>query len=595
MSPMEVCFKYQKSVSKIKGGFYNPRMRAWEHMQRWQRYGRAVPLFLGFLVCWGPGNAAAQGVAAQRDPRPSELAARTSVVRGRVLSAGSDVAAPIRDARVSVSAPAGSVEPVFTDSSGHFEIQGLTTGRYTVTAEKTGFVRTRYGSKSDLDPPIPVDVGDAAAVDGIDIRMPKGAAILGRIVDELGEPVVGAAVSVGILCAAGTETRVVPVSRPGSETDDRGQYRVGDLPAGRYYISVAGSSEGSQIAGAPPEWARTVGWGRTFYFGAPGLAGATPITLGPGEQRADIDLALVPSRPARLTLSLTDAAGAPAAGMINLFLPGDAPGSILANRGVPLSPANPKMTPTLEPGEWVAVALGSARAMARVQLLSGDDTSLTLTLGSGAHITGRVVFEGSSALPALTNVRLGVRGVGPDTAVPPPGLSNGPVTVKGDGSFELNGVIGTIELQAAAPVHGWTLRAVRYGDRDLLDEPLTLTGGEEIAGVQIVFTDQLATLSGTAVDNEGRPSPGCTIALFPNDGRIRFGSRRTRLLRADLNGRFSVADLPTGSYLAAATPDVDAAVWLQVDSLSRLQTIAALVTLTDRQKRSITLRCASIP
>jgi hypothetical protein len=262
---------------------------------------------------------------------------------------------------------------------------------------------------------------------------------------------------------------------------------------------------------------------------------------------------------------------------------------------VPLSPGNPKMTQILEPGEWVAVALGSARSIARVQLSSGDETSVTLTLGPGAHIAGHVVFDGSSVAPALTNVRLGVRGVGADAAVPPPGLSNGPVAVKGDGSFELSGVIGTIELQAVPPPRGWTIRTESYGDRDLLNEPLMLTGGEDIAGVQIVFTDQLATVTGTAVSDDGRPSPGCTIALFPDDGKEWFGSRRTRLLRADQNGRFSVADLPNGSYLAAATPDLDAAVWLTVDSLRRLQAIAEPVTLTDREKKMTTLRCVSVP
>src|SRR5207249_10793492 len=161
---------------------------------------------------------------------------------------------------------------------------------------------------------------------------------------------------------------------------------------------------------------------------------------------------------------------------------------------------------------------------------------LALTLGSGARIAGHVLFDGSSAPPALASVRLGVRGVGPDAAVPPPGLSGGPVAVKADGSFEMSGVVGTIELQPASPLRGWTLRAVRYGDRDLLDEPLTLSGAEDISGVQVSFTDQVADLSGTTVDSEGRPSPGCTVAVFSDDVRTRFGPRRARLLRADQNG-----------------------------------------------------------
>ena len=47
--------------------------------------------------------------------------------------------------------------PRSSDGAGRFEFKGLAAGRYTVTAEKTGFVKTRYGSKNDLDPPVPVE------------------------------------------------------------------------------------------------------------------------------------------------------------------------------------------------------------------------------------------------------------------------------------------------------------------------------------------------------------------------------------------------------------------------------------------------------
>ena len=130
--------------------------------------------------------------------------------------------------------------------------------------------------------------------------------------------------------------------------------------------------------------------------------------IGAGEQRTDIDLVLAPSRSAKLTLSLVDAAGAPATGMINLFLPGDTPGSILDNRGVPLSPGSPGV-PTLEPGEWVAVALGSASDHTH-PLSGGDDVGdADARTWRPDRRPGRVrrVHRAASS-----TVRLGVRGVG---------------------------------------------------------------------------------------------------------------------------------------------------------------------------------------
>jgi hypothetical protein len=83
--------------------------------------------------------------------------------------------------------------------------------------------------------------------------------------------------------------------------------------------------------------------------------------------------------------------------------------------------------------------------------------------------------------------------------------------------------------------------------------------------------------------------------MFPADDRARSSTRRMRLVRTDQNGRFSVADLPSGSYLVAATPDVDAAIWQTPDSLGRLQTIAVPVTLTGREKQTLSLVCVSLP
>jgi hypothetical protein len=552
----------------------------------------AFPLIMGALLCWASAHAAAQSAQPQRDN--AAPAGGTGILRGRVVTIEARNPIPIRDARVSISAP--GIDPVFTDSSGRFEFTRLAPGRYILTAEKTGFARARYGSRNEVDPPIPVDVGAAPpanTLDGIEIRMARGAAISGRVVNELGEPVVGAPVSVGSLRTAGAETRFV-AARPVVQTDDRGEYRAGGLPAGRYYVSIAGAAEGTSIPGAPSEWTRTTGWTRTFYPAASGVAGAAAIVLAAGEEIAGVDMTLAASPAAKLSLGILDASGAfPASGgLINLLMPGDVPGEILDNRGVPLSLANNgKMTPAVEAGDWVAVALGATRALAHIHLAPGEVTSLMLTLSPGARLAGRVVFNGTSAPPALNSVRLGVRGTGPDAAIPSAGLSNGAVTVKSDGSFEMPALAGTFVLQPASPLRGWILQSVMLGERDLLDNPLTLTGSEEITGVQVIFTDQLADLSGNTADAEGRPAAGCAVAIFPAEGTPGFASRRTRLLRADQNGRFSVSDLPSGSYLAAAMEDVDGEGWLSADSLRRLRNTAMPVTLADRDRKIITLRC----
>jgi hypothetical protein len=546
-----------------------------------------------------------QTLAEQASPSSGQISARTSqpareapahkigtgVVRGRVVADGSDSAAPVPDARISISSGSGTIEPVFSDAGGRFEITALPAGRYTLTAEKTGFARTRYGARNDLDATFPVDVAEGKAVEGVEIRMAKGAAITGRITDELGDPVVGALVTVAYTSVAGREASVVAAtSRLGWMTDDRGEYRIGGLPPGRYVLMVYGATEGSAPPG-PLEWSRTIGWVTTYYADVVSAASATPITLHTGEERSGIDFMLVPSRPAKLTLSVTDQSGAPISGVILLTQPA-VTGTSLNTATV--TATNPTVTVTLQPGERIVSLVGaaSARALVHITLGSGEEAALPIIAGPGARISGRVVFSGSTPPPPLGSVSLRMRGVGPDARSP---LSTVQTRVKADGSFEMSGLLGSIVLEPGSPIPGWTLEAMRSGSRDLLDEPLALSGTENVDDIELVFSDRLGSLSGTTVDDRGAVSPGCAVVVLPVEGELRFGSDRSRVQRSDQNGHFIVSDLRPGNYLAAAIANVDASQWLSADYRDRVRPVASSVAIAARDRRTAALVCTSLP
>jgi hypothetical protein len=155
-------------------------------------------------------------------------------------------------------------------------------------------------------------------------------------------------------------------------------------------------------------------------------------------------------------------------------------------------------------------------------------------------------------------------------------------------------LFGTIDLDALAPT-GWTLKAVMYRGRDLLDEGLALKGGENISGVEVILSDQVGAITGTVALASGAPAAGCTIALFPDEPITRFNSRRMRLARADQHGAFRVGSLPSGAYRAAASFDIDASAWLTEDSLDRLRAVSTPIALGSRDQASTTLVCAAAP
>src|SRR5436189_258642 len=103
--------------------FYNPRVRTWKHAWRPQRRNLALPMFVVLLMCGGSANAAAQTVAPSRDPRLSNLADSTAIIRGRFVTVnGSDVT----DVRLQTSIGSRVEGRIVFEGSGTADPTGVT-------------------------------------------------------------------------------------------------------------------------------------------------------------------------------------------------------------------------------------------------------------------------------------------------------------------------------------------------------------------------------------------------------------------------------------------------------------------------------------
>src|SRR5262249_51146922 len=147
---------------------------------------------------------------------------------------------------------------------------------------------------------------------------------------------------------------------------------------------------------------------------APGVsdpAGAVPVRVEPGEERLDIDVRvdLVPS-------VTVDATGATNANGLNIqaFLAAAQPGARPANRMAAggRESANHFVWSGVTPGAYTIVAMGmpagttgNGGSLFAVQdlVVSGDDTSASLTLAPAATIRGHVVFDGA-AQPSVAEI-----------------------------------------------------------------------------------------------------------------------------------------------------------------------------------------------
>jgi hypothetical protein len=171
---------------------------------------------------------------------PSE----TCTVEGTVLSAASGER--LKSAMVMLI----NTQNVFhgahalTDERGHFVIKDVPSGSYLFRANKMGYIEQSY-HPDPAHPALALVLEPGKKVEGVVFRLVRAGVILGRIVNEDGEPLANVEMEALILRNRITDRRTgstaQTVSAQRGSTDDHGAYRLFDLPPGTYYVQASDS------------------------------------------------------------------------------------------------------------------------------------------------------------------------------------------------------------------------------------------------------------------------------------------------------------------------------------------------------------------
>src|SRR3989442_5913276 len=117
--------------------------------------------------------------------------------------------APVGKVRVALPPKEGTApDQIYTNADGEFEFMSVAPGRYTLAAFKTGYVIARFGARSQFDRTTNIAVAAGVLVEGLELRLVKSAVITGRILEESGEPIEMALVSVGRIVRGDGRLRV---------------------------------------------------------------------------------------------------------------------------------------------------------------------------------------------------------------------------------------------------------------------------------------------------------------------------------------------------------------------------------------------------
>src|SRR5579862_1735769 len=279
------------------------------------------------------------------------LSAGTGLIVGQAIDASTK--RPVADALVTLQSSGYLPAQVLADTEGRFVFRDLPAGRFNLTATRPGYADGAFGRVRPTGPSQSIDLAADQKLADVTMPMWKFAVVSGTVLDENGDPLVGAPVRILRQAIVAGKRQL---QQAGQETtDDRGTYRLSALTPGDYVVvlpmtpnsdslldgllgkigdrvnasfNVAGRGGGGaggnvavggvgslfnvQMAadlsgGADASTAgltddgHILSYPTTFYPTAGSPARATLITLASGDERLGVDFQLRPVRTAKVS------------------------------------------------------------------------------------------------------------------------------------------------------------------------------------------------------------------------------------------------------------------------------------------------------
>lgn len=225
-------------------------------------------------------------------------AASTGVLSGRVVN--SVTGEPVRKARVDlqprmVQGMLPQVLNATTDTSGRFTISQLPAGRYMVRAMHQNYPEQRQQMSTQQWVEAAVENGTSNK--DLTIPLTPGGAISGKVTGSEGEPL---RCMVHLMEKNPDAINQGLVPSRSVTTDDRGEFRLFSIPAGRYYLQVRSQGQVPRVHPlmTQEELTRQPGlsYVSLFYPNSRTEQGAAKIVVEPGAEVKGIEMRMAPVR-----------------------------------------------------------------------------------------------------------------------------------------------------------------------------------------------------------------------------------------------------------------------------------------------------------
>lgn len=479
---------------------------------------------------------------------------KTESVAGKVLSAASG--RPLANALVSLVQTKSNqtFATVYTGEDGTFHFNSVPEGKYRLRGQATGYVASLYLQHGDDGLSTAIVTGAGLDTSSLLLNLTPSATISGHIVDDTGEPIVQAHVTL-YRQRAGGEQRTIHFRD--SFTNDANSFEFLNLPPGRYFLAVAATPwyavhpppeepEAQEMFRSAVDPALDVTYPMTFYPAATLDREASPIDLKSGDDFV-ADTHLTPVHALSITLPATDPApdGSRRASGYRLLhmIFGQAEFEPVQMQG-----SNGVMRITgLAPGQYdlrVNQQGTVSRDLGSVTLTSESVTlpNQSAPVGSSCVVQVRVHTPEDLTLAKNTSVSLYQRNN-------PRGV-NFNQQLGGKDSVDFNEVpTGEYRFTVNVPGRSLHLATVQVNGQDIPTKVLPVTGKDTLK-VDLTLGGQSTSVDGFVRRADGKPSVPSMVILVPAGEDTNADLFRRD--QTDLDGSFTLGNVLPGNYLLLA-------------------------------------------
>jgi len=487
-----------------------------------------------------------------------------------------------------------------TGVDGGFRIENIAPGRYHLFVERAGYQEIDKRHRRTQGRMLALTAGQELR--NLVIRLQAAAVVQGRVTDEDGDPLAEAQVAIlrQTFVSGRTHWEQVGAER----TNDLGEYRIGGLAAGSYFVSVTPPPDFRSLieatSSAPVAAPRTTfsekvatAYQATYYPGTRDRGQAAPIQLHGGDD-FPVNFSLTPSPSLTIRGSVVSLPpGATAAIMLqskdfNLVLNGAEMRKDGSFEIRDVSPGSYTILATVENAPAPMIARQA------LQVTSANVEGVRLAPQAGGTVRGRLRMESSApARPDPSQAFLLLHSAdGDDDGMGSFILGDGfdnVAHVNADGSFEWKDVPAGhyfVQISDVSAMPDWFLKSVGGGGRSVADDGFSVSGGT--ITLDVLASANGGVAEGVARNQKDEPVADVIVVAVP-EARWRSHTDRYRKAVADQSGRFSLRGLPPGDYTLFAWESLDGEAYYNPEFLRSYEGQGKAVHLGEGERKSVQL------